>query len=118
MDQVESAPIRLGLDPRWPPIGSNLEDWAGRPARKARSEGDQPQPEGLHDRLAPALRAELAEDGVDVELGGVLADPQGLGDAPVRESLGQLLEDLVLARRERFGQLSALHRRQLPKLFL
>src|SRR5262249_11311761 len=64
------------------------------------SEGDQPQPDGLHDRLAAALDAQLAEDGVDVELDRVVADAQPLGDPLVGEPLAEELEHLDLPWRE------------------
>src|SRR4051794_35187138 len=59
----------------------------------------------MHDRLAAALHPQLAEDGVDVELGGVLADAETLGDALVGETLGEKLENFELARRQGLGQL-------------
>src|SRR5262245_11120127 len=59
----------------------------------------------MHDRLTPALHSQLAEDGVDVELGGVLADAEALGDALVGEALGEELEDFELARGQGLGQL-------------
>ena len=54
---------------------------------------------------SPRLRApSLPEDRVDVELGGVLADPQPLAEAAVGEALRQQLEHLALARRERLDE--------------
>src|SRR3954454_4942279 len=65
-----------------------------------RSEGDQPQSDGLDDRLAAALHAELAEDGIDVELDRVVADAQPLGDPLVGEPLTEELQHLALPRGE------------------
>ena len=48
-------------------------------------------------------RAELAEDRADVELHGVLADPEPRGDRLAREPLGEELEHLQLAGREGLG---------------
>jgi hypothetical protein len=42
-----------------------------------------------------------------VELRGVLADAEALGDLPVREPLAQELQDLALARRERLSGTSS-----------
>src|SRR5262245_27883251 len=65
-----------------------------------RSEHDQPQPYSLDDRLAPALDSQFAENGVDVELGRVLADAEPLGDLLVGETLSEELQDLQLPRRQ------------------
>src|SRR3954468_21478107 len=69
------------------------------------SQHHQPHPHRMDDRLAAALDTQLAEDGVDVELDGVLADGEALGDLLVGEALGEELEHFALARGQGLGQL-------------
>ena len=61
-------------------------------------EHDQPEPGGADDGFGAALRAELAEDGVDVELDGMVANPQSLCDGLIGEALGQELQHFQLTR--------------------
>ncbi len=53
----------------------------------ARSQGDETAAEAAAHRLGAGGGAQLAEDGGHVELRRVLADPEPLGDPPVREAL-------------------------------
>ena len=59
----------------------------------------------MHDRLGSRLHAEFAEDGVDVELDGVVADAEALGDLFVGEPAGKELQHFELAMRERLLEL-------------
>src|ERR1700704_1768239 len=59
----------------------------------------------MHDCLATALDSQLAEEGVDVELDGVVADAEALGDSLVGEALGEELENFALAGCQWLGQL-------------
>src|SRR3990172_12534519 len=74
------------------------------PSKRARSEEDQPEAGGEDDGLSTALGAQLAQDGVDVELHGMLADAQPLSDGLIGQALGQELEHLHLARGQLLGQ--------------
>ena len=58
----------------------------------------------MHDGLGSRLDAQLAEDRVDVELHGVVADAEALRDLLVREAAGEKLQHLELAMRERLFQ--------------
>src|SRR4029077_3411558 len=55
----------------------------------------------VDDGLGPVVDGELAEDRAHVVLDGLLADRQGVGDLLVRHALGDVVEDLDLARGER-----------------
>src|ERR1700681_1300625 len=59
----------------------------------------------MDDRLAAALDSQLAEEGVDVELDGVGADSEALGDSLVGAALGEEFEHFALARSQGLGQL-------------
>src|SRR3990172_9889117 len=73
---------------------------SGRSGRLAAArDAHEPGAEGVGDRLGPVLQVELHEDVLDVEVDRVLADPQGRGDLPVRGSLREELEHLVLPLR-------------------
>jgi hypothetical protein len=67
-------------------------------------EEDEAEPRGQNDGLGAGLRPELPENRIYVELGGVLADPEPLGDPAVRKALGEELKDLRLAVRELLGE--------------
>src|SRR6185503_735229 len=81
---------------------TRLERSADRPTRLVLTTSSRP--DGVGDRLAARLRAELSEDRVHVELRGVLADSEPLADAPIREALGEELEHLALAGGERLDE--------------
>ena len=51
---------------------------------------------GTRDRLGTALRPQLAQYGVDVELDRMLADAQTAGNGLVRQPFGHQSEDLQL----------------------
>ncbi len=55
---------------------------------------DQAEARGAHHRFGAAACAELAEQGVDVELDGVLADVEPQGDGLVGQSLSQQAQDV------------------------
>src|SRR5215212_3479710 len=55
----------------------------------------------VDDGLGPVVHGELPEDRAHVVLDGLLADRQRVGDLLVRHSLGDVVEDLDLAGRER-----------------
>src|SRR6185312_16526410 len=69
------------------------------------SQHHQPQPHRMHDRLAAALDSQFAEEGIDVEFDGVVADAEALGDSLVGEALGEELEDFALAGCQGLGQI-------------
>jgi hypothetical protein len=64
----------------------------------ARSQKDQSQPRGADNGFGARGDAEFAEDGVDMELHGVLADTQSKCDGLVGQPLGDKAEDGQLAR--------------------
>ncbi len=68
-------------------------------ARRSDLEDNQPQAGGADDGLGAALRAQLAHNGVDVELDGMLADAQLAGDGLVGQPFGQQLQHFKFARR-------------------
>src|SRR4029078_5737871 len=55
----------------------------------------------VYDGLGPVIDCQLAQDRAHVVLDGLLADRQGVGDLLVGHALGDVVEDLDLARRER-----------------
>src|SRR5437868_8203601 len=55
----------------------------------------------VDDGLGPIVHRELPEDRAHVVLDGLLADRQGVGDLLVGHALGDVVEDLDLARRQR-----------------
>src|SRR5262245_20623006 len=55
----------------------------------------------VHDGLGPVIDCQLAQDRAHVVLDGLLADRQGVGDLLVGHALGDVVEDLDLARGER-----------------
>src|SRR6266508_59681 len=55
----------------------------------------------VDDGLGPVIDGQLAEDRAHVVLDGLLADRQGVGDLLVGHALGDVVEDLHLARGER-----------------
>ena len=57
------------------------------PGQMARLQKDQSQASGVNYSLRATLRAELAEDRVDVKLDCVVTDVQVVGDGLVGESL-------------------------------
>ena len=63
----------------------------------ARLQEDQSQASGGNYSLCATLRAELAEDGVNVKLDCVVADVQIVGDGLVRESLREQAKHLPLS---------------------
>src|SRR4051794_28928384 len=71
-----------------------------------RLQQDESGARGERDRLGAARGAELAAQRRDVELRRVLANAQAPGDAFVGQSLGDQLQDLQLAWRERLGRLA------------
>src|SRR3970040_890597 len=56
---------------------------------------------GVHDGLSPVVDAQLAQDGRHVVLYGLLADAEGVGDLLVGHALGDVVQDLHLAWRQR-----------------
>src|SRR4051794_38871262 len=52
----------------------------------------------VHDGLGPVVDGQLAQDRAHVVLDGLLADRQGIGDLLVGHALGDVVEDLDLAR--------------------
>src|SRR6185436_4159181 len=55
----------------------------------------------VHDGLGPVVDSQLPEDRAHVVLDGLLADRQRVGDLLVGHALGDVVEDLDLARGER-----------------
>src|SRR5438034_10357716 len=55
----------------------------------------------IHDGLGPVVDGQLAQDRAHVVLHGLLADRQRVGDLLVGHALGDVVEDLDLARRQR-----------------
>src|SRR5580765_2579925 len=75
----------------------------GRKSRSARGQAGRRTQAGLagaHDRLVAMLRSDLVEDTADVVADGLLREPEGRGDLPVVESLGDAFQDVALTRRE------------------
>lgn len=68
------------------------------------SKMQQTKTKSPHHRLCPCLGIELAEQGVDVELRGVLADPKGAADIFVREAFSEKLQHLPLTGCQRFDK--------------
>src|ERR1035437_4170586 len=56
---------------------------------------------GVDDGLRAVVHAELAQDAGHVVLDGLFADRQGVGDLLVGHALGDVVQDLHFARRER-----------------
>ena len=56
-----------------------------------RLEEEEPQTGGADHGLRPALRPQFAQDGVDVELDGMLADVQAVSDGFIGETFSQEL---------------------------
>src|SRR4051794_29504570 len=69
-----------------------------RPGRSLRL--DEPSADGVAGELDAIAHPELLEDVRSVALHGLLRDEQHRGDVVVRVSLGDQLDDLLLARRE------------------
>src|SRR5438034_5633552 len=61
-------------------------------------EDDQSEARRFRDGFRTAVRAQLAEDGTDVELHRVLTDAQLARDLPVGQTSGQPLQDLLFTR--------------------
>src|SRR5689334_9568162 len=61
---------------------------------------DPALPHRVDDRLGAVVHGELPEDRAHVVLDGLLADREGIGDLLVGHALGDVVEDLDLARRE------------------
>jgi hypothetical protein len=57
-----------------------------------RLEGDEAEAGGLDDGFGAALGVEFAEDGVDVEFDGMVADVEAKGDGFVRQSFSEQVE--------------------------
>jgi hypothetical protein len=57
--------------------------------------------QGATDGLGSVRGSELPENGRDVEFDRLVADPETLGDALVRQPFGQKLENVDLSRGER-----------------
>src|ERR1700704_1378355 len=55
----------------------------------------------VHDGLGPVVDGQFAEDGAHVILDRLLADRQGIWDLLIGHALGNVVEDLDLARRQR-----------------
>src|SRR5215217_1544784 len=64
---------------------------------------DEAAADGVARQLDAVAHAELLEDVRAVTLDGLLADEQQVGDLLVGVGLGDQLDDLLLARRERVG---------------
>src|SRR3954454_15774369 len=61
-------------------------------------------PHGVTDRLRPRVQAQLVEDVAHVELDGVLAEAEAVGQLPVRgDAVDHQLEHFALAVGERVG---------------
>jgi hypothetical protein len=56
---------------------------------QASLEGNKTEASGLYHRLGAALGVEFAEDGVDVEFDGVVADVEAEGNSLVGQPFGQ-----------------------------
>src|SRR5687767_9351 len=81
----------------------------GRQGVGAAGAGRGARGEDQRDRVRPVPGTQLAQDGLDVGLDGVLADEQVAADLPVRLALDELVQDVGLAagqrdlRHERLG---------------
>jgi DNA invertase Pin-like site-specific DNA recombinase len=85
--------------------GSDVEGWdqsgGGDSGPPCQLDGEQAGAQGQRHGFRSAAGAELRQDGRHVKLHGVARDGQARGDEPVVRPLGDQLEDLALARRQR-----------------
>ncbi len=72
--------------------------------RQQKLESDESEARGADDGVGARLRAELGEDGINVEFDSVLADRELLRDRFVRETASDELQDFYFARGERFAR--------------
>src|SRR5262249_59031079 len=63
--------------------------WRGADGPRGALQPDQAAAHRLDDRLGPGRSAELHHHAVDVELCGVIADAEAIGDQLVRQALGE-----------------------------
>src|SRR5437016_11233099 len=76
----------------------DASDATRRNETQLKLEDDQSEARRFRDGFRTATRAQLAEDGTDVELHGVLTDAQLARDLPVGQTSGQPLQDLLFTR--------------------
>src|SRR4026209_955901 len=97
--RVATSAVTRAATPAREPLA--VSAWDAVTPRSVLGHPDPALAHRVDDGLGPVVDRQLAEDRAHVVLDGLLGDRQGVGDLLVGHALGDVVEDLDLARRER-----------------